>query len=76
MPVTLHAPETPIAVPLSNGYLYNRASILGFWSVRDLWLEEQWLSQSETSCASLSAQVQPPAFTPHVSMAPVVMFSW
>jgi hypothetical protein len=75
-PVMLHATYAPIAVPLGNSYQVNHAIISSFWSVRDLWMEESWLSQSETACASLSAQAQPPAYTPYVSMTPVVMISW
>lgn len=73
---TFHAPYTPEATPWGNAYRASLSVINRFWSVRDLWLEEYWTSQSESACAAVSARVQPPAFTPYVSMTPVVMLSW
>lgn len=75
-PVTAHAPHVPEAIPVGNSYQVSQHLISCFWSVRDQWLEEGWSSQSESSYASLSAQVQPPAYVPYSTMVPVVMISW
>lgn len=76
-PVTLHVPYVPNAVPQGNNYQVNHATIMNFWSVRDLWFEDLWSPQSEGLVASSVAQVQPPVAIPHESTAiPVVMISW
>lgn len=74
--ITVHAPYAPEATPWGNSYQVNQSLVNNFWSVRDQWFEERWLAQSESAFAPVSAQVQPPAYVPHESMAPVVMISW